>query len=352
MILSADALATLLCAEVLGDRSATAQSVESVERARPDQLCFVRDVRNWEKWTARGAAAAGIVLAPASLKDEIAKVSLAPGIAVLLVRDADLALVTVLGMIEGACALPRPGPGVHPSTVVHPTARIDPTAIIGPECTIGPDAMIGAQVLIKERCSIGPSCVIGDDSVLHPGVVLYAHTHVGRRVIVHANAVLGADGFGYRFDPAKGGLAKIPHVGNVVIGDDVEIGANTCIDRAKFGSTRIGDGTKIDNLVQIGHGCQVGRSVIICGQVGLAGSVSVGDGAMLGGQAGVADQRSIGVGAMVAAQSGVESDLPPKSRVIGSPAEDMKVSIGKLHMLNKLLSHRAALAKLFKSLGE
>ncbi|MBU6411921.1 MAG: UDP-3-O-(3-hydroxymyristoyl)glucosamine N-acyltransferase [Planctomycetes bacterium] len=352
MILSADALATTLNAEVLGSRAATARGVESVERARPDQLTFVRDARNWEKWTSRGAAAAGIVLAPVSLKDEIIKVSLAPGIAVLLVADADLAMMTVLGLMESAQKLPRPGPGVHPSAMVHPSAQVDPSAIIGPECTIGPDAKIGAEVLIKERCSVGASCTIGDCSTLHPGVVLYAHTQVGQRVIVHANAVLGSDGFGYRFDPAKGGLAKIPHVGNVMIGDDVEIGANTCIDRAKFGSTRIGDGTKIDNLVQIGHGCQIGRSVVICGQVGLAGSVTIGDGVMLGGQVGVADQRQIGSGAMVAAQSGVESDIPPKSRVIGSPAEDMKVSIGKLHMLNKLLAHRSAVAKLFKSLGE
>lgn len=352
MVLSADALATLLSAEVLGARGAIAHSVESVERARPDQLTFVRDVKNWEKWTARGATAAGIVLAPQALKGEIAKTSLAPGIAVLLVADADLAMAMVLGQIEKQRQHEHPGAGVHPSAVIHPTAQVDPGAIIGPECTIGPGAKVGAQVLIKERCSIGADCIIGDHTTLHPGVVLYPHTQIGARVIVHANAVIGADGFGYRVDPSQGGLAKIPHVGNVVIGNDVEIGANSCIDRAKFGSTRIGDGTKIDNLVQIGHGCQVGRSVVICGQAGLAGSVTIGDGVMLGGQVGVADQRTIGAGTMVAAQSGVESDVPPKSRFIGTPAEDMKVSIGKLHMLNKLLAHRAALAKLFKSLGD
>jgi UDP-3-O-[3-hydroxymyristoyl] glucosamine N-acyltransferase len=287
-----------------------------------------------------------------TLKDEVSKVTLAPGVAVLLVADADLAMATVLGMIEAAQAMAPPGPGVHPSSLVHPTAQIDATATIGPLCTIGPGAVIASGVLIKERCSIGASCRIGEKSALHPGVVLYAHTQLGERVIVHANAVIGADGFGYRFDPSKGGLAKIPHVGNVIIGDDVEIGAAACIDRAKFGSTRIGAGTKIDNLVQIGHGCQIGRSVVICGQVGLSGSVTIGDGAMLGGQAGVADQRHIGAGAMVAAQSGVESDVPPKGRVIGTPAEESKVAIGKLHILSKLLAHRTALAKLFKSLGE
>lgn len=352
MVLSADALAKVLSAQVLGDRDATARGVESVERARPDQLAFVRDQKNWEKWTSRGAAAAGIVLAPLTLRDEVAKASLAPGVAVLLVADADLAMSTVLGMLEADRAQPRPAAGVHQSAVVHPTAQIDSSAVIGPSCTIGPGVRIGAEVLIKERVSIGASCVIGASSTLHPGVVLYAHTQIGERVIVHANAVLGADGFGYRFDPTKGGLAKIPHVGNVVIGDDVEIGAGTCVDRAKFGSTRIGDGTKIDNLVQIGHGCQIGRSVIICGQVGLAGSVTVGDGAMLGGQAGVADQRGIGAGAMVAAQSGVESDVLPKSRVIGTPAEDVKAAVLKMHMLGKLSSHRGAIAKLLKSLGE
>lgn len=352
MILSADALATLLSAEVLGERGATAQDVESAEKARPDQLCFVRDQKNWEKWVSRGSAAAGIVLVPLAMKSEVAKVSLAPGVAVLLVPDADLALATVLGMVEESRQPPRPPPGVHPSTLVHPQAQIDPSAIIGPGCTIGPGARIGAGVLIKERVSIGPESRIGASCTLHPGVVLYAHTQIGERVIVHANAVLGADGFGYRFDPARRGLVKIPHIGNVVIGDDVEIGAGACIDRAKFGSTTVGAGTKIDNMAQIGHGCQIGRNVVICGQVGLAGSVVVEDGAMLGGQAGVADQRRIGAGAMVAAQSGVETDVAPKARVIGCPAEDVKVSIGRLHILNKLLSHRSALAKLLKSLGE
>lgn len=351
-MLSADALATLLSAEVLGDRGASAQGIESVDRARPDQLCFVRDQKNWERWVSRGSAAASIVLAPVQLKPQVASVALAPGIAVLLVQDADLALATVLGAMEASQQLPRPSPGVHPSAIIHPQALIDPTATIGPFCTIGPNAQIGAHTLIKERCSIGAFCTIGSHCTLYAGVSLYARTQLGDRVIVHANAVLGADGFGYRFDPAKRGLAKIPHIGNVVLGDDVEIGAGSCIDRAKFGSTTIGSGSKIDNLVQIGHGCQIGRSVIICGQVGLAGSVTVGDGAMLGGQAGVADQRHIGPGAMVAAQAGVESDIAPKSRVIGSPAEDAKIAIGKLHILNKLSRHRAAVAKLFKSLGD
>ncbi len=352
MVLTGAGLAEHLHAELLGDGSAVAHSVESVERANHGQLTFVRDIKNWERWLGRGATGASLVLVGQGLREHIRQAAIPAGAAVLLVKDADLALAKVLEEIEQSQLLPGSAAGAHPSAVIHPTAKVDPSASIGPGCTIGPAATIGARALLRERVTIGPECQVGDGCVLHPGVVLYQRTVLGNRVIVHANAVLGADGFGYRPDAAARGLVKIPHTGNVVIGDDVEIGANTCIDRAKFGSTSVGAGSKIDNLVQIGHGCQIGRSVVICGQVGLAGSVTIGDGAMLGGQAGVADQRQIGSGAMVAAQAGVESDVAPKARVIGTPAEDAKEAITKFYMLSKLVKHRTALAKLFKSLGE
>lgn len=352
LVLTAPDLAEQLHAELLGDGHATAHSVESVERANRGQLTFVRDIKNWERWLSRSTDGASLVLAAQGLREHAVQAAIPAGAAVLIVKDADLALAKVLERIEQSQLPPMPTAGAHPSAVIHPSATVDPSACIGPGCTIGPAARIGANALLRERVTVGPECQVGDGCVLHPGVVLYQRTVLGQRVIVHANAVLGADGFGYRFDAAARGLVKIPHTGNVVIDDDVEIGANTCIDRAKFGSTTVGAGSKIDNLVQIGHGCQIGRSVVICGQVGLAGSVTIGDGAMLGGQAGVADQRQIGPGAMVAAQAGVESDVAPKARVIGTPAEDAKEAITKFYMLSKLVKHRTGLAKVFKSLGE
>ena len=210
-------------------------------------------------------------------------------------------MVAVLAAIESMDDASRAHAGVHPSAVVHETARL------------APSVSVGANAVIEARVEVGA------DSVIGPGAVLRRRTVIGSRVIVHPNAVIGADGFGYVPHPERG-LVKVPHVGRVVVEDDAEIGAGTCVDRAKFGETRIGGHVKIDNLVQIGHGCTVGAFSVICGQTGLAGSVRVGKGVTLAASVGIADNRSVGDGARLGARAGVMHDVPAGSDWIGAPA--------------------------------
>lgn len=213
----------------------------------------------------------------------------------------------------------------------HPTWGIDARAALGPEVQlgqgvrIGPYAVIergarlGDRVVIYPGTYIGEDCVIGDDCILYARVSLYARVQLGRQVIVHSGAVIGADGFGF-YPLADGSYRKIPQVGRVMIGDAVEIGANTCIDRAMLGDTVIEAGTKLDNLIQIGHNTRVGAHTVMAAQVGLAGSVRIGPHVRMGGQAGIAEHVSVGEGAAVGAQSGIGRDIGPGESVLGSPA--------------------------------
>jgi UDP-3-O-[3-hydroxymyristoyl] glucosamine N-acyltransferase LpxD len=211
-----------------------------------------------------------------------------------------------------AVDIDQPAPSTWVETFVHPTATVHPSAILGVASAVHAGAFVGAW------------CQVGAGTVLYPNVVLYPGTVVGDRCRIHAGAVLGADGFRYQSDPK--GPQKVPQVGRVIVGDDVEIGPNCVIDRAFLEATRIGDGSKLDGLVMVGHNVQIGRGAVLAAQVGLAGGVKVGDGAMLGGQAGVAEHREIGAGAMVAGQSGVGRDVPPGEAVLGSPAMPLRVA--------------------------
>jgi UDP-3-O-[3-hydroxymyristoyl] glucosamine N-acyltransferase len=179
---------------------------------------------------------------------------------------------------------------------------------------------VGEHAVLHPHVTLGAEVRVGDRTVLHPGVRVQDRCEIGDDCILHPGAVIGADGFGYHPSPDGKGLLKVPHIGTVIVGRHVEIGANACIDRAKFGATTIGEGTKIDNLVQIGHGCRVGRSCILCGHAALAGSVTLGDGVILGGKVGVADGIEIGAGAKVAAGSGITNTVPPGATYMGNPA--------------------------------
>ncbi len=211
--------------------------------------------------------------------------------------------------------------------------QIHESCNLGIDCEIGENVAIGANVRIGDNCKIGKGCIIEDNTVigdncvlgeschLFPRVTIYEECQLGDRVILHAGVVIGADGFGYIFQDGR--QQKIPQIGNVIIANDVEIGANSSVDRATFGSTIVGEGTKIDNLVQIGHNCIIGKHSIICAQVGLAGSTKVGDYVYLAGQVGVAGHLTIGDRAMVGAQSGVTSDIEPGAKYFGSPAREV-----------------------------
>jgi UDP-3-O-[3-hydroxymyristoyl] glucosamine N-acyltransferase len=209
--------------------------------------------------------------------------------------------------------------GIHPSALVAEDVAIPESASVASGASIASGCRIGEKVAIGAGCRIGENVIIGPNTRLYPNVSIYADTVIGSNVIIHSGAVIGADGFGFLL--LNGIQQKIPQIGNVRIGDWVEIGANSTIDRATLGSTVVGEGTKIDNLVQIGHNCVIGKHCILCAHVGLAGSTVLGDYVYLAGQVGVAGHLTIGDRAMVGAQSGVTNDIPPDGRYIGSPAE-------------------------------
>jgi UDP-3-O-[3-hydroxymyristoyl] glucosamine N-acyltransferase len=250
----------------------------------------------------------------------------------LMVDDADLAIAKVLRLI--APPVPRPPLGIDQMARVETSATLGDGVSVGPFVYIGHRARIGNRVALHAGVYIGDDVVIGDDCELFPHVTLRERIVLGQRVIIHAGSVLGTDGFGYRWDGKQ--HQKIPQIGTVIVEDDVEIGSCVCIDRAKFSTTRIGRGTKIDNLVQIGHNVQVGPHCIIVGQAGLAGSSKLGAGVVLGGQTAVRDHISIGDGAMAAACSAIAEDVEAKQIVSGMPALPHRQSLREQAALRRL----------------
>ncbi|HAR44299.1 MAG TPA: UDP-3-O-(3-hydroxymyristoyl)glucosamine N-acyltransferase [Bdellovibrionales bacterium] len=273
--------------------------------------------------------------------------------AVIVCADPYLAMAVVSGKIATALSTgahipgesaPSPqGPAVHPSTVLGASVSVGEGVRIGPNCVIEAHVRIGARTVLYPGCYVGLNAIIGQDSVLFPNVTIYENVELGNRVRLHAGVVIGADGFGYA--PVREGdqvvnHQKIYHVGNVVIGDDVEIGANSCVDRATFGSTHIASKVKIDNLVQIGHNVQLEEGAVLCGCSACAGSSSVGKFAYVGGGAGIANQVHIGDRANVGAFSLVTKDVTPGETVIGNPMRDYKEYFRVHAMLSRLLAER------------
>jgi UDP-3-O-[3-hydroxymyristoyl] glucosamine N-acyltransferase len=310
--LTSGALAARLAAAIQGPADLVITAIETMERASPTHLTFIRSSKyagGWASSKARVALVTEGVELPGHDPQQRA---------LIRVTNADQALNLALTLLAPPTAA-RPA-GIHPSTVIDPAATIAPTAHVGPLCVVEAGAVVEDHAVLVARVFVGMNARIGAGTTLHPGVSVYERCKVGRQCILHAGVVIGADGFGYIPDPKGRGLMKVPHIGDVVVGDAVEIGANSCVDRAKFGSTTIGTGTKIDNLVQVGHNCAIGRSVVMCGQVGVGGSTTIGDGAMLGGQVGVADHISVGAMARIGAGSGVLDSVPASASYLGYPA--------------------------------
>jgi UDP-3-O-[3-hydroxymyristoyl] glucosamine N-acyltransferase len=291
-----------------GATTETVRGIASLSQAAPGDLSFLG---NAKYRSAVSTTRASVVLVP----DDHAG-SPSANQAFLHVANPSLALGKLCRSLE-ARLWPRPAPGIHPTAIVDPAARIADSVSLGPWCVVEAGATIGANTWIEAGAFIGRNVSIGADCRLFPGVRVLAECVVGARVILHAGVVIGSDGFGY--ETIKGRHEKIPQVGNVVIHDDVEVGANTTIDRARFSSTIIGEGTKIDNLVQVGHNVVIGRGCILCALVGIAGTTTVEDYVVLGGQAGLGGHLTVGKGSMVAGQSGITSDLPRGSKVKGNP---------------------------------
>jgi len=290
--------------EIIGDADLVVQKARSLVDAEPGDFTFVTSERIAKHWA---KSLASVAIVPFSFPEGSRTI--------IRVEDPLGAFVKVMQRIQG----PRPdSTGIHSTAIVHPTAILGPGASIGAYSVVGEGTRIGANCRILISVVVGRFCTFGDDVTLHPHVVVYDDTIMRNRVMIHANSVIGADGFGYRTQQGK--HMKIPQMGNVVIGDDVEIGACSTIDRGAIGSTRIGMGTKIDNHVMIGHNCQIGTHNIMAAQVGIAGSCKTGEYVVMGGQVGVADHLTIGTGAMLGAQSGHTADVEPGERMFGTPA--------------------------------
>lgn len=297
-----------------GSPSITITGVEQISEAGANQLTFIGEKKYTKLWDQSRASAA---IVKHGLKVEPGR-----GRALIRVPDADLAMAEVLKLFE--LAPPKSGPGIHSTAVVDATAEIGEGAVIGAGCYIGPDVVIGANSRLYPNVTVLDASKIGAETTIWSGTVIRERCRIGNNCIIHPNVTIGADGFGYRPSPDGQGLVKISQIGTVEIGDGVEIGAGSCVDRGKFGATSIGDGTKIDNLIQIAHNCKLGRCCIMAGQSGLAGSVTLGDGVIMGGGARVKDHVTVGEGAQLGGNAGAVSDVEPGKRLLGLPAVDYR----------------------------
>jgi len=313
----------------VGCASLEIEGVQSIDDAGPRDITFIVDAARARRFaeTRAGAALISRGIAPPAFDDQTR--------ALIEVDDADYAILDVLELFaeESECA-----PGVHESATIAPGARIAPSACIGPHVSIEAGSAIGERTVLHPGVRIGRNVSVGSDCILYHNAVVSGGSVIGNRVILHNGVSIGADGFNYRPRPEGRGLRKVAHLSHVVIEDDVEIGANSCVDRGKFSPTVIGAGTKIDNLVQIGHNCRIGRCVVIAGCAGIAGSVTIGDGAMIAGQAAVGDHLTIGPGAKVLGNSGVMRSLEPGEAVFGTPAQPRIQMLRQVGLLRKLKS--------------
>jgi len=295
----------------------------SLPAAQSSEVSFLVDPR-YEASLESTQAAGVFVKADATFK--------APaGTALLFCADPEMAFIQALETLYPPV---HEVPGVDPRAFVEPGAVIAPTVYVGPGAVVRAGASLSEGVCVFASAYVGRNVTLGRESRIYPHAVLYDGVKLGARCIVHSGAVLGADGFGYKF--RKGKHVKVPQVGTVVLGDDVEIGANVCVDRAALGETKIGTGSKIDNLVQVGHNNVLGQHVIVCGQSGIAGSCEIGDYAVLGAGVGLRDHVKVGAAAMIAARSGVSDDIPPQGKVMGYPGRPMKEFLRQNAAINKL----------------
>jgi len=300
-------LAALVGGEVIGDGSCLIDGVATLEDAGPGQLSFFGSPKYKR---ALAASKAQAVLVPKSF------VRVDGPLTLVRVESPHLAFARVAQEFAPA---QRFVPGVSPAACVDPSAQIDASATVLPGAFVSALSKIGARAVIGPGCFVGERATIGDDTRLVANVSVLHDCSVGARCLLHPGVVIGADGFGFAFDPSVPAHVKIPQTGIARVEDDVEIGANSCVDRSTTGETVVGRGTKIDNLVQVGHNCRVGPLSILCAQVGLAGSTELGTGVMMGGQAGSAGHNHIGDLAKIGAQSGVLGDVADGAELIGSP---------------------------------
>ncbi len=331
-VLTVAQLAELCGGRAEGNTRIEIHAANALETAEPTQLGFVGNSRNA---AAAETSQAGCLLVPLEFDNS-------SGRTIVRVQNPRTAFARAIIVLH---------PDQTPVSAIHPTASICLSAQIGTDCYIGPNVVIGERVVIGNKCIIHAGCVLendsilGNDCILHPNVTIYPKIHIGNSVILHAGCVIGADGFGFAFNGAH--YEKFPQIGNVEIADNVELGANTCVDRAALGVTYIGEGTKLDNLVHVAHNCRIGKHVVIAAQTGLSGSVTIGDYAVLAGQVGIADKATIHAKSILGAQAGVLSSkvVRESEPLWGTPARPLKEYLRQLAALRRL-------PELFKEMKE
>jgi UDP-3-O-[3-hydroxymyristoyl] glucosamine N-acyltransferase len=321
---------------LVGDGAQIIASARTLQEAEASDITFVENASYLPQLQQSQAAA---VVVPLHLPID--------GRTLIQVADPLMAFVAIVQHLQGKTA--DEPTGIDARAIVHPRAAIGAAPSIGPFASVGENTVIGRRCRLHQNVIIGKNCRLGDDVVLYPNVVLYDDTVLGDRVIIHANAVIGADGFGYRLQ--KGRHVKVPQLSHVVIGSDVEIGACATVDRGAFSPTIIGEGTKIDNHVQVAHNCQIGKHNLLAAQVGVAGSCTTGDYVVMAGQVGIADHLTIGAGTMLGAQSGLTHDVGPKEQLWGTPARPVSKQRRVVATMEKLPDMRRDLARIKKLLG-
>lgn len=311
MSLSTAQIAERLGGELIGDGDVMISGIAPAESARAGDLTFAEKE---SYFTAAEQSQAGAILVSGPLLSgtPITRPSKKPLIRVANARVSMARLLPLFFPPESH------GPGIHASAVIDASAQIDPTAHVGPNCVVGRGVRVGARSVLMAGNYVGRDCRIGDDVCLYPNVLVYPRSEIGNRVVIHGSTVIGSDGYGYVFD--EGIHRKVLQLGNVIIHDDVEIGANAAIDRGALGPTVIGEGTKIDNLVHVAHNVVIGRHCLVMGQVGFAGSTRLGDYCVIASQSGIAGHLKLGRQATVGAKSGVMRDVPDGQTVLGIPA--------------------------------
>jgi UDP-3-O-[3-hydroxymyristoyl] glucosamine N-acyltransferase len=324
-VLTAAAIAEAVGGQLVGDPLVAVSGVAALDRASPRDLSFLGAAKYAPLFA---ASRAGVVL----ILPELAE---APGSARarVVVERPQEALLTLLPRFQRSTA---PLAGIHPTAVIGAGVRLGSNVSVGPYAIIGDDVTLGDDAIVGPHCVVGAGVELGEGCHVVASVTIYSGSRIGKRVILHAGVRIGSDGFGYIQRDGK--HLKIPHVGRCILEDDVEIGANTTIDRGSIDDTVIGAGTKIDNLVQIGHNVRVGRSCLIMSQAGVAGSVRIEDGCMILGQVGISGHHTIGKGARLAAQAGVFGDIPAGETWSGYPARPHKEALRAQAALFKLPS--------------
>ena len=307
--------------QCVGDDAVEVSAVNAVESALPGDITFAAGPRYIATAEASGASA---VVVPAAVEKCVKT----------CIRVPDVFVYTA-GLIQLLHPEIRPAPGIHPTAVVAGSVKLGKGVTLGAHVVVDERADLGEDVIVGPGVWIGADCVVGDKTRIHANASLYPRTRIGRRCLIHGGAVLGADGF--RFIPGATGPQKVPQIGYVRIDDDVEVGANSCVDRAGFGVTHVMQGVKIDNLVQVGHNCIVGTGSILVAQSGLAGSSRLGRGVMVGGQAGISDHVEVGDGARVAGNSGVQRDIGAGEQWLGTPARPSTQIIGEMRAVRWLM---------------